>query len=118
MDSVIARITDFKKGELWWAYDKKSGKTRPVIVVQGETGRSYEHDVTVVKCFTIKDYHVMVESDFVLEDWYKFGCEFPTFVACSQIDTISKRHMNNRLYQLPEAITSIIMMKVIQYLTK
>lgn len=113
------RIGDIFLVDLNGCYNEQNG-TRPVVVIQNNTGNSYSPNIIVVP-FTscIKKQHMPTH---VFIDSQKTGIEKDSIALCENPITISKKRIVKYITSMPEeymikiAYASLISVGVLQYL--
>ena len=91
-------VTETFKGEVWLAYDKKSKKARPFLVMSEElTG--VDVDITVAPTTTHEKRN---KFDIDIEFWEEAGLTGPSVARCSKIHYIHYIQLIRKLGRLNE----------------
>ena len=91
--SMITKVT---KGEVWLAYDLKSEKKRPFIIISDELS-GIDVDVVVAPTTTASGRN---KFDVIIEFWSEAGLNKPCVARCSKIHVFSYLHLIRRLGKL------------------
>ena len=92
-------ITKVCKGEVWLAYDTRSFKKRPFIIMSDKlTG--IDVDVTATPATTKK---VRNEFDIEIEFWKEAGLNEPSIARCSKLHVFSYLQLVRKLGSLQES---------------
>ena len=86
------------KGELWMAYDEKSLKTRPFLIVSDELS-GIDVDISVAPTTSHKQRNPF---DVEIEFWEDAGLTQPSIARCSKIHYINHMLLKRRLGVLNE----------------
>ena len=92
------KITRVVKGEVWYAYDEKSTKIRPFLIISEELS-GIEVDISVVPTTTQEKRNPF---DIDIEFWKEAGLSKPSTARCSKIHYISHMFLKRKLGSLDE----------------
>ena len=86
-------ITKVAKGEIWIAYDEKSDKTRPFIIMSSELS-GIDIDVAATPTTTANKRN---SFDIPIEFWKEAGLDKPCVARCSKLHVFSYLHLVRKL---------------------
>ena len=86
------------KGEVWMAYDEKSRKTRPFLIVSEELS-GVDVDISVAPTTTQEKRN---QFDVDIEFWKEAGLNQPSVARCSKIHYVSHMLLRRKLGNLDE----------------
>ena len=89
-------ITKVKKGEVWIAYDDKSSKKRPFVIMSDELSGI---DIDVVATPTTTS-NVRNKYDVIIEFWKESGLNRPSIARCSKIHAFNYLQLIRKLGNL------------------
>ena len=89
-------ITKVAKGEVWLAYDEKSDKRRPFVIMSDELS-GIDIDVAVTPTTTA---NMRNKFDVTIEFWEEAGLDKPCIARCSKIYVFSYLHLVRKLGNL------------------
>ena len=98
LSKQIKAITKVAKGEIWIAYDEKSDKTRPFVIMSSELS-GIDIDVAATPTTTASKRN---SFDIPIEFWKEAGLDKPCIARCSKLHVFSYLHLVRKLGSLYE----------------
>ena len=92
-------ITSVAKGEVWLAYDEKSDKVRPFLIMSDELS-GIDIDISVAPTTTKNRRN---QYDVEIEHWQEAGLLIASIARCSKITIISYLHLVRKIGTLVDS---------------